>query len=463
MYCIFYSPFMHKILLYLMILWSVWILSSCSGNIEIEKNSNMGRYRVEKDRVYYEDKEVQWTDPKTFQVLTGALNFWKDENAVFYCDNINCLKIDGADPKTFKMVTDNDFTFWKDENAVFYCTSWHDGCKVIEGANPTTFALIDKSYAWTKDENAVFYSDLRMKDADPKTFALLKGGHYGKDKNTVYFYKNWDGINGADVASFETIDVKGKAKDQYTFYENGEKVTSAVQKNYVVKENEVSWGNLTIESADPATFISLKSGYAKDKNNVYFDGGKITNADPATFVIYKNMYGRDKNAIYTGSERTEIGTKTDENGTYTVYGNGLISIEPKNKTASPLKSDQSTNSSITINKEEEEYLKENTFYSCGNEKCFNEKFASCLPVTMTSDAQIFWAVLYEVKNKTQNGCRVAFKYTRYPDPKWVDQEIVCEVNNKIGFQEAWSKVFENVTNGTLKCTGPLYDILRPQI
>lgn len=115
-----------------------------------------------------------------------------------------------------------------------------------------------------------------------------------------------------------------------------------------------------------------------------------------------------------------------------------------------------------MSKEDEDYLKANTFYSCGDEKCFNEKFASCSPVTMTSDAQIFGAVSYDVRNKTKNGCNVAFKYTKYSDPSWVGKEMVCEVNNKIGFQEAWSKVFENVTNGTLKCTGPLYTILHPQ-
>ncbi len=74
------------------------------------------------------------------------------------------------------------------------------------------------------------------------------------------------------------------------------------------------------------------------------------------------------------------------------------------------------------------------------------------------------SMYYEIKNKTQNGCNLAFKYTEYPNPDWVNKEMICEVDNKLRFEDSSQEMF---TNATLKgnpsnCSGSFYEIIKYQ-
>ncbi len=100
-----------------------------------------------------------------------------------------------------------------------------------------------------------------------------------------------------------------------------------------------------------------------------------------------------------------------------------------------------------------------TTIDCGNESCFDKKFAACQPATLKANVEMLGGVEYKILRNSSSGCSVSFKYTTYPDPAWVNKEMTCPFDNKLSFQDAMSKVFQGVTNGSVICTGPLYSIL----
>jgi len=163
------------------------------------------------------------------------------------------------------------------------------------------------------------------------------------------------------------------------------------------------------------------------------------------------------------SENSKIENKSE---------NIIINTELKSGTQTKIQTATSTTvilkgdnfqSTTTISKEEEGYIKNNTIYKCGNEKCFEKNFASCTPDNATINMGGFLgSVYYEIKGKAQQGCNLLFKYTEYPDPNWVNKEMICKVNNSLGFESATMDMFQLVSSGKLECTGPLYKILQPQ-
>jgi len=97
---------------------------------------------------------------------------------------------------------------------------------------------------------------------------------------------------------------------------------------------------------------------------------------------------------------------------------------------------------------------------CGDENCFVDKFASCLPSKMTSDIDGMGAVFYQIIGPQNGGCSMIFKYTQNPNPDWVNKEMTCVFDNKIELEKATEKVFNSIFDGSLICTGPLYSTMR---
>lgn len=162
------------------------------------------------------------------------------------------------------------------------------------------------------------------------------------------------------------------------------------------------------------------------------------------------------NAINTQIPTTVTTTIKLKTGTKTI-------IKTATSTTSIFVGIDGSKSTLVTSKEEEEDLRKNTTYACGNEKCFAESFRSCSPTSVSTIDNLFLvSVYYEIKGGTQNGCSLAFKYTRHPSPDWVEKEMICTVDNKLDFQSATEEMFSLVTSGDLKCTGPLYDIFKPK-
>jgi len=120
-------------------------------------------------------------------------------------------------------------------------------------------------------------------------------------------------------------------------------------------------------------------------------------------------------------------------------------------------------SKITMSKEEENYIKNNTVYGCGNESCFIQNFKQCLSDNVSTKIADFFmsSVYYEIKNKTLDGCNILFKYTESPNLDWVNKEMICTANNKLDFKSAMTDMFSLALSGNIICEGPLYKIFHP--
>lgn len=96
--------------------------------------------------------------------------------------------------------------------------------------------------------------------------------------------------------------------------------------------------------------------------------------------------------------------------------------------------------------------------NCGDENCFQEKFASCQPASVNLDVG-FVAFNYKIIGPKSGGCEVTMKYPKNPNPEWVNKEMTCVFDNKLPFTKASEKGLQAVFDGSLVCSGPLYPLL----
>lgn len=97
--------------------------------------------------------------------------------------------------------------------------------------------------------------------------------------------------------------------------------------------------------------------------------------------------------------------------------------------------------------------------NCGSQDCFYQKFATCSPATLDSSLGPI-TFHYEIIKPVTNGCQVSMKYTRNPNPAWVDEQMLCILNNKANFQSEAQRVMSDIQNDSQTCTGPLSDTIR---
>lgn len=97
---------------------------------------------------------------------------------------------------------------------------------------------------------------------------------------------------------------------------------------------------------------------------------------------------------------------------------------------------------------------------CGDKICFNKKFSTCESATIQSDTQGLGAVSYKILGPAPGGCSITMKYTKNPNPDWVNKEMTCTFDNKVDFETSVQKTFNGVIHGTVTCQGPLYTLLR---
>ena len=166
-------------------------------------NIMMAEYNVKENKVYYEDILVEGANTKTLKKLSK--NYMTDGKRVFYFER----EIKGADPDTFQVL---EHAFSKDKNHVYYETEkieenintsavkvlnkfyFKDNKNVylmygkVEGADPDTFELLTDNMGYSKDKNNVYYTFSVVEGADVKTFEIIKEIFaYAKDKNNLYY------------------------------------------------------------------------------------------------------------------------------------------------------------------------------------------------------------------------------------------------------------------------------------
>ncbi len=125
-------------------------------------------------------------------------------------------------------------------------------CRALKEADYETFEKFDFFVPYAKDKNNAYYREKIIKNADVKTFGVIKSSseniisEYAYDKNTVYLHGKK--INGSDPKTFEVVD-HIVAKDKNDFYLHGIKL-----------------------NVDIATFeYTFEGGFfkGKDKNKTY--------------------------------------------------------------------------------------------------------------------------------------------------------------------------------------------------
>ena len=281
-------------------------------------------YSKDKNNVYSPEngwiQRVNGANPKTIKVLNQF--YLKDDKNVFFNDK----KILGADANSF-IALDKENGYAKDKNSVYYF-----GQKV-EGANAKTFEVISDG-EYSKDDKNVYASGEIIKGADPKTFREFPETSYSRDKNNLYYYYGEDKFLGKiDENNFEFLDDfiirngneiyfygnKLKLKDAKKFKlikNTGIMTTSKIivygkddENVYVVTPDDASGNIRIIENADKDTFEVMENNrYSKDKNNIYYLGNygivKLEDVDKASFVISEQFpfsYDR-KNVYYAGKK-----------------------------------------------------------------------------------------------------------------------------------------------------------------
>ena len=281
-------------------------------------------YSKDKNNVYSPEngwiQRVNGANPKTIKVLNQF--YLKDDKNVFFNDE----KILGADANSF-IALDKENGYAKDKNSVYYF-----GQKV-EGANPKTFEVISDG-EYSKDDKNVYASGEIIKGADPKTFREFPETSYSRDKNNLYYYYGEDKFLGKiDENKFEFLDDfiirngneiyfygnKLKLKDAKKFKlikNTGIMTTSKIivygkndENVYVVTPDDAPGNIRIIENADKDTFEVMENNrYSKDKNNIYYLGNygivKLEDVDRVSFVISEQFpfsYDR-KNVYYAGKK-----------------------------------------------------------------------------------------------------------------------------------------------------------------
>lgn len=287
------------------------------------ENVDLGTFKVLNDKyakdvknVYFSgNKSFEDVDAGTFEVLPA--DYSKDKNNVYSPENGWIQKVNGANPKTIKVL--NQF-YLKDDKNVFF------NDKKILGADANSFIALDKENGYAKDKNSVYYFGQKVEGANAKTFEVISDGEYSKDDKNVY--ASGEIIKGADPKTFREFPETSYSRDKNNlyYYYGEDKFLGKIDENnfeflddFIIRNgNEIYFYGNKLKLKDAKKFKLIKNShimftgssiivYGKDDENVYVvtpDDAPgniriIENADKDTFeVMENNRYSKDKNNIY---------------------------------------------------------------------------------------------------------------------------------------------------------------------
>ena len=286
------------------------------------ENVDLGTFKVLNDKyakdvknVYFSgNKSFEDVDAGTFEVLPA--DYSKDKNNVYSPENGWIQRVNGANPKTIKVL--NQF-YLKDDKNVFF------NDKKILGADANSFIALDKENGYAKDKNSVYYFGQKVEGANAKTFEVISDGEYSKDDKNVY--ASGEIIKGADPKTFREFPKTSYSRDKNNlyYYFGEDKFLGKIDENnfeflddFIIRNgNEIYFYGNKLKLKDAKKFKLIKNTgimttskiivYGKDDENVYVitpDDAPgniriIENADKDTFeVMENNRYSKDKNNIY---------------------------------------------------------------------------------------------------------------------------------------------------------------------
>jgi len=286
------------------------------------ENVDLGTFKVLNDKYAKDVKNVYFSGNKSFEnVDTGTFevlpaDYSKDKNNVYSPENGWIQRVNGANPKTIKVL--NQF-YLKDDKNVFF------NDKKILGADANSFIALDKENGYAKDKNSVYYFGQKVEGANAKTFEVISDGEYSKDDKNVY--ASGEIIKGADPKTFREFPETSYSRDKNNlyYYYGEDKFLGKIDENnfeflddFIIRNgNEIYFYGNKLKLKDAKKFKLIKNTgimttskiivYGKDDENVYVvtpdDAPEntriIENADKDTFeVMENNRYSKDKNNIY---------------------------------------------------------------------------------------------------------------------------------------------------------------------
>lgn len=286
------------------------------------ENVDLGTFKVLNDKYAKDEKNVYFSgnksfedvDAGTFEVLPA--DYSKDKNNVYSPENGWIQRVNGANPKTIKVL--NQF-YLKDDKNVFF------NDKKILGADANSFIALDKENGYAKDKNSVYYFGQKVEGANAKTFEVISDGEYSKDDKNVY--ASGEVIKGADPKTFREFPETSYSRDKNNlyYYFGEDKFLGKIFENnfeflddFIIRNgNEIYFYGKKLKLKDAKKFKLIKNTgimttskiivYGKNDENVYVvtpDDAPgniriIENADKDTFeVMENNRYSKDKNNIY---------------------------------------------------------------------------------------------------------------------------------------------------------------------
>lgn len=187
------------------------------------------------------------------------------------------------------------------------------GPAIIQGADVTTFQIIDNWSALAKDAKQVYSRTAVIEGADSATFELTGTTGVGRDKKDYYYGST--PLHVRDRTRFKVLDEKVLSQDHHIWahdkldYYVGKQATQiadsgtfqVIQSWYAKDAKQVYFGSAVLAGADPASFqgIGGESGeFAKDSKHVYCQGEIVEGCDAATFQVLKYRFAKDSKQAY---------------------------------------------------------------------------------------------------------------------------------------------------------------------
>lgn len=168
------------------------------------------RYAKDRYTVYFMGEEIRDSDLETFEVVGRGIS--KDKNSIYkYWTKLNDLDIP-LDIPTVKVFNEKNIdylnTYLKDKNGIYYSGSeaMMTFLRKLDTVDEKTFQELGKGYA--KDKSRIYYRGKEIKNADMKTFRIMKedengNRYYSEDKNNIYYEGRK--IENADMKTFEIL------------------------------------------------------------------------------------------------------------------------------------------------------------------------------------------------------------------------------------------------------------------
>ena len=244
-------------------------------------------YSADSRHVWYREDIIEGANPRTFVApeKNNSLDFSIDlahDDHDYYNKN-NPLHV--ADMDSFKQI---DGSWAVDRLNVYYIDLKAEiGKDIVPIGDYHTFRGLNHLYA--ADAKNVYYKSGIVEGADPKTFAVLKGGNnYGQDKNRVYYEACATSIRNFDALKHRNMD-DGLHE---AFHTDGKTV----------------YNSELMAMPDGSDFVTLcrveryRDWYA-DKNRVYYENRLLPDANPHTFKIFPSHYVSE-NSISNNNKNT---------------------------------------------------------------------------------------------------------------------------------------------------------------